>query len=112
MPWRMVGSPPVSLKRRIPWSSIAARTTSRISSKLRMSSFGSQRTPSSGMQYTQRKLQRSVTLMRNTRTAAIDRGPVSNGVAGCGVGISRMGKRTAVILASRVRGMGPDSNFG
>ena len=29
MPWRTVGSPPVSLKRRMPWTSIAARTTSR-----------------------------------------------------------------------------------
>ncbi|MDB5300356.1 MAG: hypothetical protein JWO87_2019, partial [Phycisphaerales bacterium] len=36
------------------------------------------RTPSSGMQYKQRKLHRSVMLMRNTRTAPMDLGPVSN----------------------------------
>ena len=50
MPCRIVGSPPVSLNRRMPCSLIAARTTSAISSKERIPSFGSQRTPSSGMQ--------------------------------------------------------------
>ena len=49
-PCRTVGSPPVSLNRRIPCRSTAAFTTSEISSKLRMFSFGSHRTPSSGMQ--------------------------------------------------------------
>ena len=39
-------------------------TTSVISSYVRISAFGSQSRPSSGMQYTQRKLQRSVTEIR------------------------------------------------
>src|SRR4051794_35335314 len=58
-----------------------------------MSSLGSQRTPSSGMQYTQRKLQRSVTLMRSTRTAAIDCGPVSSAAV-----FAKTGRRMRGIL--------------
>jgi hypothetical protein len=50
-------------------------------------------------------LQRSVTLMRSTRTAEIDLGPVSNAADGLGVGISRMGKRTGSILASGAKSL-------
>ena len=71
---------------------------SAICSKVRIPSLGSHRTPSSGMQYTQRKLQRSVTLIRNTFTAPIDLGPVSND-AGRGANGSSTFRRIAAIVA-------------
>ena len=66
---RTSGSPPVS---RTSWTPIAAnRATSRaISSKVRISSRSSHGRPSAGMQYWQRKLQRSVT---DTRRSPISR---------------------------------------
>src|SRR5262245_427991 len=60
---RIVGSPPVIRRRRNP-SGASWRTTAVISSYERISDFGSHGIPSAGMQYTQRKLQRSVTEMR------------------------------------------------
>src|SRR4051794_15393735 len=66
---RTSGSPPVSRTSPTPMS--ASSVTSRtISSKLRTSSRSSHGSPSAGMQYWQRKLQRSVT---ETRTSEIRR---------------------------------------
>jgi len=59
---RMSGSPPVSRILSMP-SGTAARTNCAISSKV-SSSLLSMNVTSSGMQYVQRRLQRSVTLMR------------------------------------------------
>ena len=62
---RTSGSPPVS--RTSPTPMEASSATSRaISSKRRISSRSSQGSPSAGMQYWQRKLQRSVTEMRTS----------------------------------------------
>src|SRR4051794_33120605 len=82
---------------------MAARAISQISSNERISACGSHRTPSSGMQYRQRKLHRSVMLMRNTRTAEIERGPVSKPAGAADVSIT--GKRIGHILrGNRVQG--------
>ena len=63
-----MGSPPVTLIDRTP--SPTKMPSSRVdSSNVRISLFGSQASPSAGMQYVQRKLQRSVTETR--RSSAI-----------------------------------------
>src|SRR5215207_5105047 len=62
---RTSGSPPVSRTSLTPISAIT-RTTRAISSKLRISSRSSHGRPSAGMQYWQRKLQRSVTDTRRS----------------------------------------------
>ena len=61
---RQSGSPPVSLTWRTP-SLASAATAAVISSKRRMRACGTKGTPAAGMQYWQRRLQRSVT---DTRT--------------------------------------------
>src|SRR5581483_12403179 len=64
---RTVGSPPVS---RTPVTPRRVNTSTMrvISSNVRSASRGSHTMPSSGMQYVQRKLQRSVTDTRRSRT--------------------------------------------
>jgi len=62
--WRRAsGSPPVSRRSETPIRT-SSETIRSISSKLSTSSRGSQSIPSEGMQYWQRKLQRSVTETR------------------------------------------------
>ena len=71
---RTSGSPPV---RRTSWTPIAASsaTIRAISSKLRISARSSHGSPSAGMQYWQRKLQRSVTDTRRSPICGRDRPP-------------------------------------
>ena len=63
---RTSGSPPVSRTSSIAHRRPSARTSRSISSKLRTSARSSQGSPSAGMQYWQRKLQRSVTETRRS----------------------------------------------
>ena len=65
---RTSGSPPVRRTSRTPIEASSATRRS-ISSKLRISSRSSHGRPSAGMQYWQRKLQRSVTETRRSRDA-------------------------------------------
>ena len=64
---RTVGSPPVRRMLSKPKRSTHTRATRSISSKVSSSVRGSHCMPSSGMQYVQRKLQRSVTEIRRSR---------------------------------------------
>jgi len=64
---RTVGSPPVSRIDVNPKRPTISRATRSISSKVSRSERGSQFIPSAGMQYVQRRLQRSVTEIRKSR---------------------------------------------
>jgi len=74
---RTSGSPPVTFRLRTP--SLTKIPSIRVSSsKLRISCFGSQASPSAGMQYEHRKLHRSVTEIRRslaTRPKVSSSGP-------------------------------------
>ncbi len=65
-PRRSSGSPPVNLTSRMPSRSTATRISRTISSSLSTSGFGSQSSPSGGMQYAHRRLHRSVSDTRRS----------------------------------------------
>ena len=65
-PGRSSGSPPVKRTSRMPSCSTPMRTSRAISSSVRTSTLGSQSRPSGGMQYEQRRLQRSVSDTRRS----------------------------------------------
>ena len=65
---RTVGSPPVRRMLSMLNRSTKIRAMRSISSKVRTSERSSHTNPSAGMQYVQRKLHRSVTEMRTSRT--------------------------------------------